>query len=267
MVTCNYPGASAGRRGYRRGTDRAAGQRRRRYAVHVVAVRQRRLLHPDRHLRSRQRRQHGPGHGADYESRQSAPSRPPAPIRMASMADTMSANQLSVPSGASIVGRGQGSPKRPVCCSSLHRMYPPFVAQAGKVAGRGTSKHAPASSSRRTRTHPFSFSTTATCSGEARSRSHRTSRSCQARSCGRSGQPVRSMICGPALEYRKNEGDAVQTVDAGRKVQLTSNRIKLRIKANTEAEGDSRMSLRDKAAVPRDDLSVLIRYIRQGEKV
>jgi hypothetical protein len=114
------------------------------------------------------------------------------------MANTLSGNQPSVASGICFVGRGQGSPKRPVCCSSLHRMYPPFVAQAGKVAGRGISKHAPASSSGRTRTHPVSFSTAATYSGEARFRSHSTSRSCQAASWGRSGQPVRSMICGPA---------------------------------------------------------------------
>ena len=54
-----------GRRRHRRRADRAAGQRRREHAVHVVAVHQRRHLHADRHLQARRRPEHGPGAGAE----------------------------------------------------------------------------------------------------------------------------------------------------------------------------------------------------------
>ena len=47
------------------GADRAAGQRRRGHALHVLADGQRRLLHADRHLRHRHRPEHGPGHGPE----------------------------------------------------------------------------------------------------------------------------------------------------------------------------------------------------------
>ena len=52
-----------GRHGRR--ADRAAGQRRRGHALHVVADGQRRLVHADRHLRHRHRPEHGPGDGAE----------------------------------------------------------------------------------------------------------------------------------------------------------------------------------------------------------
>ena len=52
-----------GRHGRR--ADRAAGQRRRGHALHVVADGQRRLLHPHRHLRPRHRPEHGAGDGAE----------------------------------------------------------------------------------------------------------------------------------------------------------------------------------------------------------
>ena len=76
-----------GRRRGRRRADRAAGQRRRGHAVHVLAVHQRRHLHPDRHVRARRRPEHGPGAGA--EPRQPGPaaaarrasSRPASPSR------------------------------------------------------------------------------------------------------------------------------------------------------------------------------------------
>ena len=45
--------------------DRAAGQRRGGHALHVVAMRQRRQLHPDRDLQSRHEPEHGPGVGAE----------------------------------------------------------------------------------------------------------------------------------------------------------------------------------------------------------
>ena len=54
-----------GRRRHRGRADRAAGQRRREHDVHVVAVHQRRQLHPDRHLQARRRPEHGPGAGAE----------------------------------------------------------------------------------------------------------------------------------------------------------------------------------------------------------
>ena len=53
-----------GRRRHRRGADRAADQRRREHDVHVVAVQQRRLVQPDRHLQARRRSGHRPGAGA-----------------------------------------------------------------------------------------------------------------------------------------------------------------------------------------------------------
>ncbi len=45
--------------------DRAAGQRRGEHALHVVAVHQRRQLHPDDHLPSGHRSEHGPGARAE----------------------------------------------------------------------------------------------------------------------------------------------------------------------------------------------------------
>ena len=44
--------------------DRAAGQRRRRHALHVVELHQRRLVQPDGHVQARHRSEHGPGAGA-----------------------------------------------------------------------------------------------------------------------------------------------------------------------------------------------------------
>ena len=58
-------GQRPGRGRHRGRADRAAGQRRREHAVHVVAVQQRRLVHPDRDLRARHRPEHGPGAGAE----------------------------------------------------------------------------------------------------------------------------------------------------------------------------------------------------------
>ncbi len=55
----------AGRRRHGRRSDRAAGQRRREHDVHVVAVHQRRQLHPDGHVQARRRPEHGPGAGAE----------------------------------------------------------------------------------------------------------------------------------------------------------------------------------------------------------
>ena len=52
-----------GRHGGR--ADRAAGRRRGRDAVHVVAEQQRRLVHPGRDLRAGHQREHGPGAGAE----------------------------------------------------------------------------------------------------------------------------------------------------------------------------------------------------------
>ena len=53
-------------RGRHRGrADRAAGQRRREHAVHVVAVHQRRHLHAHGHLQARRRPEHGAGAGAE----------------------------------------------------------------------------------------------------------------------------------------------------------------------------------------------------------
>ena len=65
-VSAYYPGANcAGRRRHGRRADRAAGQRRREHDVHVVAVHQRRQLHPDGHVQARRRPEHGPGAGAE----------------------------------------------------------------------------------------------------------------------------------------------------------------------------------------------------------
>ena len=66
-----------GRRRHRGRPDRAAGQRRRGHAVHVVAVHQRRHLHPDRHVPERRRSEHGPGAGA--EPRLAGPADPARP--------------------------------------------------------------------------------------------------------------------------------------------------------------------------------------------
>ena len=53
-------------RGRQRGrADRAAGQRRRGHALHVVELHQRRHLQPDRHVPARHRPEHGPGAGAE----------------------------------------------------------------------------------------------------------------------------------------------------------------------------------------------------------
>ena len=54
-----------GRRRDGGGADRAAGQRRREHALHVVAVHQRRHVQPDRHVQARRRPEHGPGAGAE----------------------------------------------------------------------------------------------------------------------------------------------------------------------------------------------------------
>ena len=54
-----------GGRRFRGGADRAAGQRRRAHALHVVAMHQRRRLQSDGHLRARHRPEHGPGVGAE----------------------------------------------------------------------------------------------------------------------------------------------------------------------------------------------------------
>ena len=54
QVDCNYPGASAQVVAETRGrADRAAGQRRREHALHVVAVHQRRLVQPDGDVQAR----------------------------------------------------------------------------------------------------------------------------------------------------------------------------------------------------------------------
>ena len=58
-------GQRPGGRRQRGRPHRAAGQRRRAHDVHVVAMHQRRQLHPHRHLRDRHRPQHGPGAGAE----------------------------------------------------------------------------------------------------------------------------------------------------------------------------------------------------------
>ncbi len=54
-----------GRRRHGRRPDRAAGQRRRGHALHVVDLRQRRLVQADGHLRGRHQPRHGPGAGAE----------------------------------------------------------------------------------------------------------------------------------------------------------------------------------------------------------
>ena len=73
-----------GRHGGR--ADRAAGRRRRRDAVHVVAEQQRRLVHPGRDLRAGHQREHGPGAGAEprRHRRADAPRRGPDHRRDAS---------------------------------------------------------------------------------------------------------------------------------------------------------------------------------------
>ena len=58
-------GQRPGRGRHRGRPDRAAGQRRREHDVHVVAVHQRRQLHPDRDLQAGRRSEHGPGAGAE----------------------------------------------------------------------------------------------------------------------------------------------------------------------------------------------------------
>ena len=66
QVSCVYPGRQRQGRGRHGGrADRAAGQRRREHALHVVAVHQRRRLQPDRHLQAGHRPGHGPGAGAE----------------------------------------------------------------------------------------------------------------------------------------------------------------------------------------------------------
>ena len=62
---------------HRGGADRGAGQRRRGHDVHVVAVHQRRRLHPDRHVQAGHRLGHGPGAGA--EPRLAGPAGHPGP--------------------------------------------------------------------------------------------------------------------------------------------------------------------------------------------
>ena len=57
-----------GRRRHRRRADRAAGQRRREHAVHVVAMHQRRHVHAHRHVPPGRRPEHGPGARAEPES-------------------------------------------------------------------------------------------------------------------------------------------------------------------------------------------------------
>ena len=63
-VTINYPGASAGGRRHGGRADRAAGQRHRGHALHVLADGQRRFLYTHRHLRHRHRCEHGARDGA-----------------------------------------------------------------------------------------------------------------------------------------------------------------------------------------------------------
>ena len=58
-------GQRPGGRRHGGGPHRAAGQRRREHALHVVAEQQRRLVHPGRDLRAGDRPQHGPGPGAE----------------------------------------------------------------------------------------------------------------------------------------------------------------------------------------------------------
>ena len=66
-----------GRGRHRRRPDRAAGQRRREHAVHVVAMHQRRHLHAHGDLPERRRSEHGPGAGA--EPRLAGPADPARP--------------------------------------------------------------------------------------------------------------------------------------------------------------------------------------------